>query len=222
VGFEALELDFARDGTTVSAIAVTLNAPFRDAKAHLRVMRGNPFGGDSDAPTLDRHVVFQTHMRMKNIVSPEQGPPGAAALSTWSGTLTPGDWHGGCQKALYQVCAAMRPVILPPYAAGIGVGSPWFSCAGHVCPVCGWPGLGEAPWAGEVPSNEICPSCGTQFGHHDKAGTDEAERAPVYWELGQRWQRAGRPYYSTGEPQPPEWPLRLPDPRSRPRPRARS
>jgi len=217
-----LELDFARDGQTLSAIAVTLNAPFRDAKAHLRVMRGNPFGGDTDAPTLDRHVVFQKHVGMKNIASPEEGSPHAVALSTWSGTLVPSGWDGGCEKALYQVYTAMRPVILPPHAVGIDVGSSWFSCAGYVCPVCGWPGLDEPLWQGDVPSNEICPSCGTQFGHHDKAGTDEAERAPIYWHLRQAWEGAGRPWYSTSEPQPPDWPLRLPDPRSRPRPRARS
>lgn len=222
MGFEGLELDFARDGKTVSLITVTLTAPYRDAKAHLRVMRGNPFGGFAGAPTLDRHVVFQTHVRMKNIASPDEGPPGAVALSTWSGTLIPSGWDGGCQKALYTVHAAMRPVILPPYAAGIDVGSPWFSCAGYVCPVCGWPGLDEPPWAGDVPSNEICPSCGTQFGHHDKVGADEAERAPIYYDLHQRWESAGRPWYSTSEPQPPEWPPRLPDPRLRPRPRTRS
>jgi len=222
MGFEGLELDFKRDGKTVSEIAVTLTAPDRNAEAHIRVMRGNPFGGDSDAPTLDRHVVFQSHVRMKNIFSPEKGPPGTVALSTWSGTLIPSDWDGGCEKALYQVRATMKPVTLPPYAAGLGVGSPLFSCAGHVCPVCMWPGLKEPPWDGDVPSNEICPSCGTQFGYHDKTGADEGERAPIYWELSQRWQGAGRPWYSTGEPQPPEWPLRLPDPRSRPRPRPRS
>ena len=222
MGFEGLELDFTRDAKTISEIAVTLTAPHRDAKAHLRVMRGNPLGGFAGAPTLDRHVVFQTYVRMKNIASPDEGPPGAVALSTWFGALIPNDWEGGCRKALYTVCAAMRPVILPPYVAGLEVGSPWFSCAGHVCPVCAWPGLDGAPWEGEVPSNEICPSCGTQFGHHDEAGADEAARAPIYSHLGQRWQGAGRPWYSTSEPQPPDWPLRLPDPRSLPRPRSRS
>jgi hypothetical protein len=223
MGFEGLELDFKRDGTTVSEIAVTLTAPDRDAKAHIRVMWGNPFGGFSGAPTLDRRVVFQRHVRMKNIASPQEGPPGAVALSTWSGALSPSDWDGGCRKALYQVLATMKPAILPPHAAGFGVGSPWFSCGGHVCPVCMWPGLDDPPWQGDVPSNAICPSCGTQFGHHDKAGgADEARRATIYSELSQRWQGAGRPWFSAGEPQPPDWPLRLPDPRSFPRPLPRS
>lgn len=185
-------------------------------------MRGNPFGGFAHAPTLDRHVVFQELVRMKTIVSPEEGPPLTVALSTWSGTLIPRDWDGGCEKALYSLWVEMRSVILAPYAAGIGVGSPVFSCAGHVCPVCVWPGLDEAPSEGDVPSNEICPSCGTQFGHRDKAGSDEAERAPIYWHLRQGWEGAGRPWRSTSEPQPPDWPPRLPDPRSLPRPRPRS
>jgi len=221
VGFEGVELDFARDAKSLSEIAVSLTAPYRDAKAHLRVMRGNPFGGFAGAPTLDRRLVFQAHVRMKNIAAPDEGPPGTVALSTWSGTLIPSDWDGGCEKALYGVYAAMRPVILSPYAEGIDVGSPWFSCAGHVCPVCAWPGLDEAPWEGDKPSNEICPSCGTQFGRHDKAGTDEADRAPIYWHLSQGWQGARRPWRSTSEPQPPEWPPRYPDPAELPRPRAR-
>lgn len=221
VAFEGLELDFARDGKTTSAIAVRLTAPYRDAKAHLRVLRGNPYGGFAGAPTLDRQVVFQTHVRLKNIAAPDDGPPGSVALSTWSGTLTPSDWDGGCEKALYTVHAAMRPVVLPPYAAGIDVGSSCFSCAGHVCPVCTWPGLGEAPWNGDVPSNETCPSCGTRFGRHDKVRSDETERAHIYWHLRQRWEGAGSPWRSTSEPQPPDWPPRLPDPGSLPRPRLR-
>jgi hypothetical protein len=204
----------------VSAIVVRLTAPDRNAKAHLRVMRGNPFGGFSGSPALDRHVVFQEHVRMKNIASPEEGPPGAVALSTWSGTLRPSDWDGGCRKALYQVFATMRPVILPPYAAGLDVGSPLFSCAGYLCPVCVWPGLDEPPWDGDVPSNEICPSCGTQFGHHDTAGgAEEAKRWTIYSDLRQGWEGAGRPWHSTSQPQPPEWPPRYPDPSELPLPR---
>jgi len=116
VGFEGVELDFARDAKSLSEIAVTLTAPYRHAKAHLRVMRGNPFGGFAGAPTLDRRLVFQAHVRMKNIAAPDEGPPGTVALSTWSGTLIPSDWDGGCEKALYGVYAAMRRVILSPYA----------------------------------------------------------------------------------------------------------
>lgn len=118
MAFEGLELDFARDGKTTSAIAVRLTAPYRDAKAHLRVLRGNPYGGFAGAPTLDRQVVFQTHVRLKNIAAPDDGPPGSVALSTWSGTLTPSDWDGGCEKALYTVHAAMRPRGSPALRGG--------------------------------------------------------------------------------------------------------
>ena len=34
------------------------------------------------------------------------------------------------------------------------------------CPVCDFE-LGFAPWDGESPSDEICPSCGIQFGYND-------------------------------------------------------
>jgi len=100
---------------------------------------------------------------MENIAAPDEGPPGPVALSTWSGTLIPSDWDGGCEKALYTIHAVMRPVVLPPHAAGLDVGSSWFSCAGHVCPVCTWPGLDKAPWKGDDSAQTPARRASTEY-----------------------------------------------------------
>lgn len=36
-----------------------------------------------------------------------------------------------------------------------------------VCPVCGFSGLKNEPYEGTVPSYEICPCCGFEFGFDD-------------------------------------------------------
>jgi hypothetical protein len=48
-----------------------------------------------------------------------------------------------------------------------------------LCPVCGYE-LAFAPWSDDSPSDEICPSCGIQFGYDDAAGGSVACRAGVY------------------------------------------
>jgi len=60
------------------------------------------------------------------------------------------------------------------------------------CPVCGFDGLGKAPyypddWGG-ADEGVICPSCGTQFGYHDGAGGhDTTKRAARHALLRQEW-----------------------------------
>ncbi|MES2985107.1 MAG: hypothetical protein V4735_07970 [Pseudomonadota bacterium] len=40
----------------------------------------------------------------------------------------------------------------------------------NICPVCGYPDLSEPAYPeGGWPSDEICESCGYQFGYHDAA-----------------------------------------------------
>jgi hypothetical protein len=49
-------------------------------------------------------------------------------LSTWSGTLTPSDWHGGCQDALYWVESTVFPAgSSTPWGGGY---TAWFRCSG--------------------------------------------------------------------------------------------
>jgi hypothetical protein len=113
LGFMPITLHFTRGTQGITSIAVTVNASNRDANMRLQVLRGNPYGPDSG-----RQVVFEEQVPMTNIGSPALGPPGTVALSTWSGTLSPSDWDGGCQDALYAVQANTGSTAL----------SGWFSC----------------------------------------------------------------------------------------------
>jgi hypothetical protein len=118
-GFAPIRLEFVRSGGSVASIRVVVNAPRRNGNMRLQVMRGNPYGPDSG-----RHVVFQEQAPMTNIKSPANGPPGTVALSTWSGTLSPSNWDGGCQNALYAVQAAVQAK-----GGGMTTLSEWFSCS---------------------------------------------------------------------------------------------
>jgi len=74
-----------------------------------------------------------------------------------------------------------------------------------LCPVCGYPDLPEEPWCDGSSSDEICPSCGTQFGYDDAAGGDASRRAAVHRELRTRWIERGMRWFSTSTPKPIEW-----------------
>jgi hypothetical protein len=115
VGFMPIALHFTRAAQGITSIDVTVNSSSRDATMQLQVLRGNPYGPDSG-----RKVVFQKQVPMTDIASPAAGPTGTVALSTWSGTLSPSDWNGGCQNALYAVKAQGQ---------GMTTLSQWFSCS---------------------------------------------------------------------------------------------
>lgn len=115
-GFSPMALRLTRSGQRVTSLAVTVNAPTHETTMQLEVLRGSPYGPDSN-----RTVVFEEQVPMTNITSPANGPSGTVARSTWSGTLTPTDWDGGCQNALYTVRAG----------AGIQTAeAAWFRCRG--------------------------------------------------------------------------------------------
>jgi rubredoxin len=61
----------------------------------------------------------------------------------------------------------------------------------YLCPVCGYPELSEPPWNNESPSDEICPSCGTQFGYDDVVGGDAGKREALYRRRREAWRVAG-------------------------------
>jgi hypothetical protein len=65
----------------------------------------------------------------------------------------------------------------------------------HLCTVCGWPSLAEAPRsASGGGSYEICPSCGFQFGvTDDDQGISEAKWRARWIEGGMKWASAARP-----------------------------
>jgi len=76
----------------------------------------------------------------------------------------------------------------------------------YTCPVCGYDGLFELPWQGECPSDDICPSCGIQFGYHDAAGGDDEGRKRIYLEWRERWIAGGMAWHSASvEPPPAGW-----------------
>lgn len=76
----------------------------------------------------------------------------------------------------------------------------------YLCPVCGYDGLFDPPWRGDSPSDDICPSCGIQFGYHDAAGGDLVRRQEIYREWRERWIEQGMPWHSASvEPPPANW-----------------
>jgi hypothetical protein len=72
---------------------------------------------------------------------------------------------------------------------------------GHRCPVCGYPNLTEQPHSSVSggASDEICPSCGFQFGF------DDDDRHIRYEEWRGRWVSDGMRWFSAGKPQPSDW-----------------
>jgi len=64
---------------------------------------------------------------------------------------------------------------------------------GQPCPVCGF-ALSFLPWSEGLPSDEICPRCGIQFGYDDVAGGDLKKRDKVYSHWRDRWIAAGSPH----------------------------
>lgn len=52
----------------------------------------------------------------------------------------------------------------------------------YTCPVCGFRGLVEPPYnAHRVPSHEICPCCGFEFGFDDVAKEESYESFRLNW-----------------------------------------
>lgn len=70
----------------------------------------------------------------------------------------------------------------------------------HHCPVCGFPGLAEAP---RSPSGggsyEICPSCGFQF------GVDDDDRGITNVQAREKWISGGMAWHSKGSVSPSGW-----------------
>ncbi len=73
-----------------------------------------------------------------------------------------------------------------------------------LCPVCGYD-LGFLPWEEDSPSDEICPSCGIQFGYDDAAGRDKQGREVIYRRRRQQWIEGGMQWYSRHRTPPSGW-----------------
>ncbi len=68
-----------------------------------------------------------------------------------------------------------------------------------LCPVCGLL-LDDPTWAEGLPSFEICPCCGTQYGYDDCCGGDAAARPAWYRQARQAWVARGMRWWSSGKP----------------------
>jgi rubredoxin len=72
--------------------------------------------------------------------------------------------------------------------------------ASFVCPVCGFPELTEQPRHDDGgASDEICPSCGFQFGY------DDDDRGITFDEWRQDWIENGMRWSGEGIPPPTNW-----------------
>ena len=81
----------------ISSIAVTLRGTRVDSTAELQVhIEGGPRGAG--------RVVFSEHISL-NPIPPGSGGARWGTLSEWSGRLSPSDWGGGCQDAVYWLTA---------------------------------------------------------------------------------------------------------------------
>jgi rRNA maturation protein Nop10 len=73
-----------------------------------------------------------------------------------------------------------------------------------LCPVCGY--LLHAPaWVGDLPSDDICPSCGIQFGYADAAPGSPARRQEIYRAWRRNWIEGGTKWHSTAQDPPAGW-----------------
>lgn len=72
------------------------------------------------------------------------------------------------------------------------------------CPACGYD-LGFPPWKGVVPSDEICPCCGIQYGYDDAAGGDINKRTLIYEAWKNHWIKEGMPWRSIATKPPDNW-----------------
>ncbi len=78
----------------------------------------------------------------------------------------------------------------------------------NYCPVCGFILL-NPPWEGDSPSDEICPSCGIQFGYDDiiKKMGDGLRAEKLYSRLREKWISNGMKWWSDNplSPKPDNW-----------------
>jgi len=123
-----LQISYFHSGGALSSIAVTLNPNVANASVQLQVVH-------SEATSYAEAYAGSTQVVFQKQVSTTTPSASSSALSTWSGTLSPSDWSGGCQSGLYQIkWVAVGPGTSFANAAsepGNEVGaSEWFSCTG--------------------------------------------------------------------------------------------
>lgn len=79
----------------------------------------------------------------------------------------------------------------------------------YLCPVCGFDffrDTGFKPWNNDSPSDEICASCGFQFGLHDyddELGYEIKDKKYKDWR--EKWIKSGLKWSSQEEYKPSDW-----------------
>jgi hypothetical protein len=86
----ALDLDFVRSNGVIESVQVDVKAPILNALVQMQVLRG-------PRRSKEAAVVFDRSNEMTDVAPPP------SALSSWSGTLSPSDWIGGCEHDQYSV-----------------------------------------------------------------------------------------------------------------------
>jgi hypothetical protein len=129
--FNPLELQFKHNGGRLTSIDATVNAATLGGTVRVRVVQG------VIDETHAGKIVFQESAPMTDVTSPVSGPPGLELLSTWSGTLSPADWQGGCGNGPYEITVQVIPRVNPtnpngPPPNGESVESGSFSCSSWV------------------------------------------------------------------------------------------
>lgn len=118
LAFSPLDMAFTRDASgNLMSIQVTVNAATRGGTALLQVVQGqiNP----QDATT--NQIVFQERVPMRDVTPSPNGPPGTVVQSSWSGTLSPSDWSGGCQSGgSYGLAVRVSPTSNPTVSSQPG------------------------------------------------------------------------------------------------------
>ena len=118
ISFNPLTTEFTAGGNAYASIDVSLLSMSSATTLELRVVRSDA-SDVADADGAANTVVFDEQVSMNaDDANPEDGP-----YSTWSGTLTPSEWNGGCQQALYRIEYHFGDSEL--YGS-----SGWFQCSG--------------------------------------------------------------------------------------------
>ena len=113
-----LTTEFTDGGNEYTSIDASLLSMSSATTLELRVVRSDA-SDVADADSAANTVVFDEQVSMNaDDANPEDGP-----YSTWSGTLTPSEWNGGCQQALYRIEYHFGDSEL--YGS-----SGWFQCSG--------------------------------------------------------------------------------------------
>jgi hypothetical protein len=113
---------FTASGNEYTSIDLTIRSSTPEAIGRVLVFRSDA----SDAHKADNapdHVVFREQVSVTSVKPTAVDP----TQSTWSGTLTPSEWAGGCQHALYRITFDFG---YPPRNLDAGGWTGWFQCKG--------------------------------------------------------------------------------------------